>query len=184
MQGERYTGIILANGTTQAQLRKLRREYETIYTQLSPFSATQINYTKSDSRNQSRSETTGRSEATSYSENRSKTSGHTTTESSSQSHNESRENAAGRTIKALGSAVSMVGAALGPFTGGAGFVVGGILAGGLGMMGSALSKNISNGTSVSESTSANTSETWGTSRSSSNTHSRSQAKTFAVIFIL
>lgn len=177
MQGERYTGIILANGSTQAQLRKLRREYETIYTQLSPFSATQINYTKSDSRNQSRSETTGRSEATSYSENRSKASGHTTMESSSQTHNESRENAAGRTIKAVGSAVSMVGAALGPLTGSASLAVGGILAGGLGMMGSVFSKNISNGTSVSKSTSANTSETWGTSRSSSNTHSQSQAKT-------
>lgn len=127
MQGEQYTGIILANGTTQAQLRKLRREYETIYTQLSPFSATQINYTKSDSRNQSRSETTGRSEATSYSENHSKASGHTTMKSSSRTHNESRENAAGRTIKVVGSAVSMVGAALGPFTGGVSLAVGGYM---------------------------------------------------------
>ena len=41
MQGEKYTGIIMANGTTQAQLRELRRGYETVYSQLSSFASTQ-----------------------------------------------------------------------------------------------------------------------------------------------
>ncbi|MBS4879924.1 MAG: ATP-binding protein [Firmicutes bacterium] len=177
MQGERYTGIILANRTTQAQLRQLRREYETVYTQLSPFSATQVNYTKSNSKNQSRSETTGRSMATSYTENRSNTSGHTTTKSVSRSDNESRENIAGKTIKGVSSAAALLGAALAPITGGISLVAGGVLSGSLGMMGSVVSKNISNGTSESNSSSINDSQTLGTSRGNSDTRSQSQSST-------
>lgn len=44
MQGEKYTGIIIANSTTQAQLRELRKGYEAVYTQLSAFASTQVNY--------------------------------------------------------------------------------------------------------------------------------------------
>lgn len=44
MQGEKYTGIIIANGTSQSQLRELRKGYESIYTQLSAFATTQVNY--------------------------------------------------------------------------------------------------------------------------------------------
>ena len=37
MQGQKYTAIVLAKSTSSEQLNEIRRAYETIYTQLSPF---------------------------------------------------------------------------------------------------------------------------------------------------
>ena len=51
MQGEKYTGIIIANGTSQSQLRELRKGYENVYTQLSAFASTQVNYTSNNAFN-------------------------------------------------------------------------------------------------------------------------------------
>lgn len=44
MKGQKYTGVIIANTTDQQQLHALRKGYESIYTQLSPFATMQINY--------------------------------------------------------------------------------------------------------------------------------------------
>ena len=63
MQGEKYTGIIIANGTSQAQLRELRKGYENVYTQLSAFASTQVNYASNHSFNYSVAETNGNSKS-------------------------------------------------------------------------------------------------------------------------
>lgn len=151
MQGEKYTGIIIANGTSQAQLRELRKGYETVYTQLSAFATTQVNYTSNNSFNYSVAETKGNSQAKTHTDNRSETRSESKTNGSSASHSDSRESIAGKTIKGVASAASLLGAALAPVTGGASLAVGGVVSGGLGMLGSAITKNISDSTSSNES---------------------------------
>ena len=151
MQGEKYTGIIIANGTTQTQLKELRKGYETIYTQLSAFANTQINYASNNSFNYSVSETKGNSHAESHSDNTSETMGRSETQGSSSSHSVSQENATGKTIKGVAAAASLLGAALAPVTGGASLVAGGVISGGLGMLGSTISKTVSDTTSTNAS---------------------------------
>lgn len=151
MQGEKYTGIIIANGTTQAQLRELRKGYETVYTQLSAFASTQVNYTSNNSFNYSVAETEGNSHAKTHTDNWSETENQSETKGSSTSHSVSRESVAGKTIKGVASAASILGAALAPVTGGMSLAVGGVVSGGLGMLGSAISKNVSDSTSTNES---------------------------------
>lgn len=169
MQGEKYTGIIIANGTTQQQLRALRKGYENIYTQLSPFASTQVNYTQNSSMNVSHSDTEGKSTAQSHTDNRSETFGSTSTNGTNTSHSVSSESAAGKTIKGVATAASLVGAALAPFTGGMSLAVGGVVSGGLGLLGSAVSKTDSDSVSQSSSESNNHSTVDGTSDGTTNT---------------
>ena len=161
MQGEKYTGIIIANGTSQAQLRELRKGYETVYTQLSAFATTQINYTSNNSFNYSVAETNGNSHAKTHADNRSETQTESKTQGSSVSHSVSQESVAGKTIKGVASAASLLGAALAPVTGGVSLAVGGVVSGGLGMLGSAISKNVSDSTSSNESISQSFSSVMG-----------------------
>lgn len=151
MQGEKYTGIIIANGTTQTQLKELRKGYETIYTQLSAFASTQINYVSNNSFNYSVAETKGNSHAKSHTDNMSETRGSSEMQGSSSSHSVSQENAAGKTIKGVAAAASLLGAALAPVTGGLSLAAGGIVSGGLGMLGSVVSKTVSDATSTNSS---------------------------------
>ncbi len=151
MQGEKYTGIIIANGTTPNQLRELRKGYESVYTQLSAFATTQVNYTSNKTFNYTFTETEGKSSSTSHTTNSSETDTETITNGSSTTHGDSRESVAGKTIKGVASAASILGAALAPVTGGASLVVGGIVAGGVGMLGNAVTKSVSDSTTVNES---------------------------------
>lgn len=169
MQGEKYTGIIIANGTTQQQLRALRKGYENIYTQLSPFASAQVNYAQNNSMNVSHSDTKGESTAQSHTYNRSETFGSTSTDGTNTSHSVSSENAAGKTIKGVATAASLVGAALAPFTGGMSLAVGGVVSGGLGLLGSAVSKTESDSVSHSSSESNSHSTVSGTSNGTTNT---------------
>src|SRR5699024_2246125 len=125
MQGEKYTGIIIANGTSQAQLRELRKGYETVYTQLSAFATTQVNYVRNSSSNYSVAETRGNSQAKTHTDNRSETHSESRTEGSSSSHSVSKESAAGTAVKGVAAAASLIGTAFAPFTGGASLVAGG-----------------------------------------------------------
>lgn len=151
MQGEKYTGIIIANGTTQAQLRELRKGYETVYTQLSAFATTQVNYTSNSSFNYALAETKGNSQAKSRNENWSESRNHSEQRGSSSQHGTSKESVAGKTIKGVASAASILGAALAPVTGGVSLAVGGVVSGGLGMLGSAMTSTVSGSTSTNES---------------------------------
>ena len=134
MQGEKYTGIIIANGTTQAQLRELRKGYENVYTQLSAFATTQVSYINNNSFNSSFATTRGNSQAKTHMKNWSETSSHSTTKGTSNTHTSSRESVAGKTIKGVASAASLLGAALAPVTGGTSLAVGGVISGGFGML--------------------------------------------------
>lgn len=151
MQHEKYTGIIIANGTTQTQLKELRRGYEAVYTQLSALATTQVNYTSNNSFNYAIAETKGNSSAKSEQKNWSESRSHSEQSGSSSQHGVSRESVAGKTVKGVASAASLLGAALAPFTGGASLAIGGVVSGGLGMLGSAISSNVSDSTTTNES---------------------------------
>ena len=60
MQGEKYTGVIIANGTTTDQLRELRKGYESIYTQMSAHATVQMNYTSNKAFNYTYTNTEGK----------------------------------------------------------------------------------------------------------------------------
>lgn len=63
MQGEKYTAIIIANGTQQSQLAEVRGQYENIYSQLSPFLSSQVSYGTNSSVTASTSLSKGSSQA-------------------------------------------------------------------------------------------------------------------------
>lgn len=151
MQGEKYTGVIIANGTTQNQLRDLRKGYESVYTQISAFATTQVNYTSNKTFNYSFTETEGKNTAISHSVNTSETDTVTTTTGTNDTHSETKESVAGKTIKGVSAAASILGAALVPVTGGLSLVAGGVIAGGVGMLGTALTKSASDSKTTSES---------------------------------
>ena len=68
MQGRSYTAIVLArNAMPAAQLEELRRSYQEIYTQLSPFANLQLSYGTNDAVNISHAFTEGVSEGATYS---------------------------------------------------------------------------------------------------------------------
>ena len=48
MQGKKYTGVIIADSATK-KIQKMKRDYETIYSQLMPVAKTQVTYTENNS---------------------------------------------------------------------------------------------------------------------------------------
>lgn len=177
MQGEKYTGIIIANGTSQAQLRELRKGYENVYTQLSAFASTQVNYASNHSFNYSVAETNGNSKARTHTDNHSETKSETRTTGLSTLHSESRESVAGKTIKGVASAASLLGAALAPLTGNISLSVGGVISGSLGLLGSGITKNVSDSTSRNESVSSSFSTVEGSSDGTTDTVNYGISKT-------
>ncbi|MEG0297527.1 MAG: ATP-binding protein [Clostridium sp.] len=169
MQGERYTAIIVANGTSRDQLIEIRKNYEKVYTQLSPFANSQISYANNSTINLSQSLTQGVTKGTSYTKNESSTVGVSDSRSESNSESISKEGTGSKVTKGLASAVGIVGAALAPVTAGASLAVGGVLSGGLGLLGMAVQKTETNGTTSSttytESNSNTNGESFGESES-------------------
>lgn len=180
MQGEKYTGIIIANGTSQDQINELRRSYENIYSQLAPFGNSQVSYSTNNSISLSKAVTKGETRGTSTTETTSNTVGTTTTTGSSTSESNSKEGAKSKTAKSVAAAASLLGAALAPVTGGASLVVGGIVAGGAGLLGTALQETKSTGTTTNESTSENQSKTTGVSESVNESFQESNTDTSGV----
>ena len=165
MQGQKYAGIIIANTTSQEQLRVLRKEYEKVYTQLSPFASMQINYGKNesygktDTKGTSESKTHSESHSTGVSESKTHTTSKSTTKSTSHTHGTSRENMPTKVLKGVAGASAVLGVALAPFTGGASLLVGGAVSGA-----ATFAASMTSGT-VSDSTTTSTSNTVGTSNS-------------------
>lgn len=177
MQGEKYTGIIIANCTSQGQLRQIRKGYETIYSQLSPFASSQINYSSNRAFTYSKSDTSGSSHADTTTEQQSETTGKAVSESYSTQHGVSRENFGSKAVKGLAAASSILGAAFAPVSGGLSLAVGGVISGGLGLLGSAITSNVSDSTSNGTSTSDNYSTTTGSSTGVTDTTSYSHSET-------
>ena len=177
MQEEKYTAIIIANATNQKQLKELRKGYETVYTQLSPFSSSQVNYSGNLSHNYSISETKGNSYSQSKTLSNSTTRSYSSTNSTSSTHSVSTENTAGKMIKGVGTVASTIGMLLAPATGGVSLIAGGVISGGIGLLGSVVSNTVSDSTSTSYSETKGTSSTTGESSGSTNTQSQSISNT-------
>lgn len=153
MNGSRYTAIMIANTTDQNQLRKLRKGYETVYTQLSPFAAMQMNYGQTSSIGQNLSTTTGTNESTSQTYSESFTDSVAKTKSETDTHSTSSENTASKIVKGVAVASSMITSAFSPIIGnGIGPVAGGLF-------GIGVSKTESNSKSSSTSHTRNQSQT-------------------------
>lgn len=168
MQGEMFTGVILANPTSREQLLSMRKEYEGIYTSLAPFTDTQLSYGINDALNETQTFTQGTSQASTYTTNESTTD----TKGSSHSTNESTalsKNTAGSVAgKAAGGALTVAGGVIGGALGSVVPVVG--TAAGA-MIGSAVGGTV--GTIVGAATHATKSTTTG----SSSTQNESTART-------
>lgn len=177
MQGEKYTGIIIANCTSQSQLHQIRKGYETIYSQLSPFASSQINYSSNRAFTYSKADTSGSSHADTTTQQQSETTGKSVGESHSTQHGVSRENFSSKAVKGLAAAASLLGAAFAPATGGLSFAAGGVISGGLGLLGSAITSNVSDSTSNGTLTSDSYSTTTGSSTGAADTTSYSHSET-------
>lgn len=145
MAGEKYTGIIIASTTNPTQLRELRRGYESVYTQLSPFSSMQFNYGRNstEAENQSNSDSSARNVTNSISTSE--------TKGTSEVFGTSEENTASKIVKGVASAASLLGAGLSFATGGMSMALGGMVSGGLGLIGNAVAGTRHRSTSTSES---------------------------------
>lgn len=163
MQNQKYTGIIIANGVEQGQLAEIRKNYENIYTQLIPFSKSQVNYSVNESINVANAFTTGKSESKSYTTNSSETYGKTTSQSTSKSESYTEKDAIGKISGVTSMAVSTAGLLLAPMTGGASLIGAGVLSMGINSLGAGFEKTHTKGTTTTESTSENHSYTSGTS---------------------
>lgn len=157
MSGHKYTGIIIANTTDQNQLRDLRKGYENVYTQLSPFATMQVNYGQNSSKGTNESHADGVNKSETKTVTESETEGITETTSTGTSRSNSTENTTSKVIKGVAAASSMIGAGLAPATGGMSLAVGGVVSGGLGLLGSSVSGTVSDATSSSDSKSVNSS---------------------------
>lgn len=177
MQGEKYTGIIIANGTSANQLLETRKAYENLYTQLSPFATTQIGYASNNACSVSQSISTGISNGTAYSENKSNTTGTSYSKSESSSNSTSKVDNLSKSVKALGVVAGVVGVALATVTGGASLLMTSSAAAGISLLGSAIQKTETNGTSKSYSKSETSSETKGKSFSTNASKTRSDTHT-------
>lgn len=180
MQGEKYTGIILANNTMQKQLNDIRHGYEQIYTQLSPFASTQNNYSSNFATNFSISQTHGYGTSDTHTKSTSETEGTTET------HGTSKQNMAGKIAGGVSSAASVVGMVLAPFTAGVSLAVGGVIAGAAGGVGSMLSKTVTDSTTKNHSVTNSSSDGHTNSENHSNSQSQgeSQGNSSAVTFTI
>lgn len=162
MQGERYTAVILANSASQQLLNQTRKNYEDIYSQLSPFAKTQAAYSTNFSQNMSQSLSRSHTESTSHSTSRSHTEGVSDSVNSSVNVTDARTGKGSIAAAGLASAAGILGSALAPLTGGLSLVVGGVVSGGLGLLGTALQQRThSEGHSTGKSHSRNESDTTG-----------------------
>lgn len=165
LQGQRYTAIVVANGASTGQLNEIRKGYENIYTQLSPFANMQLSYGSNYALSLSNAFSSGLTKGTSYSYNTSSTEGSSTSESTSMSHSVSKESFGTKALKGTAAAVGIVGAALAPFTGGLSLAIGGVASGAIGLAAGAVQKTENDSASTSTSTTTNTSVTTGETNS-------------------
>lgn len=186
MQGEKYTGIIMADSATK-KIQEIKRNYETIYSQLIPFAKTQVAYSKSDAFSKSVATCIGTSisythtEGVNDSTGKTHTEGTTKSDSFTESHSESKQNLTSKILQAAPAVIGIVSAALAPVTGGASLAVGAAVGGAAGLAGRALEKTETDGTSTttgkSSSVSDSITETHGTSVSDAETKGRNKSTT-------
>ena len=182
MQGETFTGVILANPTSREQLLSMRKEYEGIYTSLAPFASTQLSYGINDGLNETQTFTQGTSQASTYTTNESTTdtegSSHSTNESTALSKNTAGSVAGKGAAPVSAVAGGLIGGALGsvvPVVGNvAGAMIGSAIGGTVGtIVGAATHATKSTTTGSSTTQNESTARTTGSSTSNSDTTNES-----------
>lgn len=182
MQGQKYTAIVLAKSTPPEQLEKIRRAYETIYTQLSPFANMQLSYGTNEALSISDALSHGTTTGTSYTKNIGTTKGKTYSSEKAETKTVSKVDALGTLAKTVGSvALGALSLAAAPLTGGASIVAaGGIVAGQIALAAynpstKAKGETVSEG--YTESNTVNEGEAFGKNESISENETRTQGVT-------
>jgi len=185
MQGNTFTGLILANPLPASQLEVIREQYENIYTMLSPFTTTQVSYGTNDSRGDTQTYTTGKTAGESLTESSSNTTTNGTSSTTNGSTSYSKETLSGTTGKVLGGTLTAVGALLGSVVPGFGTIMGATVGGTVGGIvgtgiASAMHGTKSTTTGSSQTYNSGKSETEGTSSTTnySENESHSDATSF------
>ncbi|MDI2587626.1 ATP-binding protein [Psychrobacillus sp. NEAU-3TGS] len=186
MQGEVFTGVILANPANAQQLTEVRKQYENIYSMLAPLASTQISYGINDSINEMKTYTVGNSigETDTLNTSSTKTSGesHTKNTSSATSKNTAGSSAGKVAAGGLAAAGAILGTVVAPGAGTvAGMAIGGAIGGALGGAVAAVThKTVSDTAGVSTGTTTSEATTTGnsTSKTKTVTDSESDAKGF------
>ena len=93
MHGKGYTAVFIADNVSHDELMARKREYEQIYTQISPFANIQMNFTVSDGSTAS----VGSSEGKTTTESRTDTEGKSLTETDTKTHADGLAETAGKT---------------------------------------------------------------------------------------
>lgn len=181
MQGQTYTAVILAKSTPPEQLDEIRRAYETIYTQLSPFSDMQLSYGTNTALSISDALSHGTTIGTSYNKTTGTSKGTSYSKGTTETEGVSKANAFGVLAKTLGTvALGALSVVTAPLTGGASIAVaGGIMAGQVALgtyTPSTNNKSHSLNENFTENNTYNEGETFGESesRTQSKTHTRGQ----------
>jgi len=186
MSGKKYTAVILANPTSQAQLRDVRNGYENIYSQLSPFSSSIVNYGTTSSHTEGTSSQQTETDSTSNSINNTKTDSETLTETqgrgSSVSAPTTKAKIGAIAGGATGTALAIVGGIIGsaiPIPG-VGTAAGAMIGSRVGsMLGSQVGSAITTLTQENETTSDNESRSVSEGKSHSHSEGYSESKSHA-----
>lgn len=182
MNGQTYTAVILAQSISPHQIEEKRKAYETIYTQLSPFSTMQISYGKNTAISISDALSNGTTTGTSFSENTSVQKGYSTNTSQTTSETESQQDNKGAILKSMGSAALGIASILtAPLTGGLSIAAAAAISVGQVGLSAYTPKTTSIGksktTGSSESYSTTKGETYGKSESKSSSTTRTEGVT-------
>ncbi|MBQ7132052.1 MAG: ATP-binding protein [Oscillospiraceae bacterium] len=176
MQGQKYTAIVLAKSTPPEQLDEIRRAYETIYTQLSPFANMQLSYGTNTALSISDSLSHGTTIGTSYTKNTGVSKGTSYSKGTSETQSVSKADTLGTLAKTVGSvalgALSVVAA---PLTGGASLVAAGAITAGQIALGAYTPSTKTTGHSINENYTEN--ETYNEGEAFGENESTSENKT-------
>lgn len=181
MQGEVFTGIILANPTNADQLIEVRKQYENIYSMLSPLATTQVSYGVNESSNKTMTQSQGTTEGTTHTKNQSTTETVGFTESINTSTNHSKNTAKSSAGKTTAGGLAVAGALVGSIVPGVGTIIGGGIGG---LAGTAIAsithETVSSNSGTTKSTNTSNTITNGSSEAVSRTTTRSHTNAHGI----
>lgn len=178
MQGNKYTAIILANSTSQEQLNSVRQNYETIYTQLSPYANTVVSYGTNNMSSETDTKSSGETESESDGRNEMFTENKSVTKNTGTVASLSQQTAASKAGSGIGASLSIVGAAIGSIMPGVGNIIGAGLGSAVGgMVGAAVSTATNKSTT---STSGGGSESIGATEASGTSNTKTRGSSYNI----
>ncbi|GHU30218.1 ATP-binding protein [Spirochaetia bacterium] len=176
MRGETYSLLLIADPVSMENLQIIKRGYENLYSQLVPFSGSELNFGQNESASVSNSVTEGLSNSI----NKSVTDTLTHTKGTSESHTDGITETKGKNINPGGIA-GLLGGAIGFLAGGPiGMMLGGAIGGAVGGtvgFNSSTSKNESDSHSTSKSVSKSKAHTDGTTETTTEQETKTETNT-------